>query len=104
MRRLAFLLAILWALLPQPVPAQENFPAEQIKAGGELYAVNCAPCHGARMQDPGSAFNLRKFPPDQKERFINSITRGKNQMPPWGDFFKPKQIDELWAYVMAGER
>ena len=54
--------------------------------------------------DPGAAFNLRKFPPDQKERFANSVTKGKNQMPPWGDFFKPNQIDELWAYVMAGER
>ena len=47
--------------------AQETptFPKEQIAAGAELYAVNCAPCHGARMQDPGAAFNLRKFPPDQ---------------------------------------
>jgi len=22
-------------------------------------------------------------------------------MPPWGDFFKPDQIDALWAYIMA---
>jgi mono/diheme cytochrome c family protein len=56
------------------------------------------------MQDPGAAFNLRKFPPDQRERFVNSVTRGKNQMPPWGDFFKPEQLEALWAYVMAGER
>jgi mono/diheme cytochrome c family protein len=82
----------------------QSFPKEQIAAGSELYAVNCAPCHGARMLDPGAAFNLRKFPPDQRERFVNSITRGKNQMPPWGDFFKPDQLDALWAYIMAGER
>jgi hypothetical protein len=25
-------------------------------------------------------------------------------MPPWGDLFKPDQIDALWAYVIAGER
>lgn len=80
------------------------FPPERIKAGAELFSVNCAPCHGARMLDPGAAFNLRKFPPDQRERFVNSVTRGKNQMPPWGDFFKPEQIEELWAYVIAGER
>src|SRR5258708_8355668 len=55
------------------------------------------------MQDLGAAFNLRKFPPDQRERFVNSVTRGKNQMPPWGDFFKPEQLEALWAYVMAGE-
>src|SRR5499427_2316170 len=75
-----------------------------VPAGAELYAVNCSPCHGARMQEPGAAFNLRKFPPDQRERFVNSVTRGKNQMPPWGDFFKPEQLEALWAYVMAGER
>lgn len=84
--------------------AEETFKPEQIAAGAELYAVNCSPCHGARMLDPGAAFNLRKFPPDQKERFINSVTRGKNTMPPWGDFFKPDQLDQLWAYIMAGER
>jgi mono/diheme cytochrome c family protein len=99
-------MACMLALAGAPATAEEaqNFPKEQIAAGAELYAVNCSPCHGARMQDPGAAFNLRKFPPDQRERFVNSITRGKNQMPPWGDFFKPDQLDALWAYVMAGER
>jgi hypothetical protein len=33
-----------------------------------------------------------------------ALVRGKNQMPPWGDFFKPDQLEALWAYVMAGER
>jgi mono/diheme cytochrome c family protein len=91
-------------LICTPAPAEESFNKEQIAAGGEIYAVNCAPCHGARMLDPGSAFNLRKFPPDQRERFVTAVTRGKSQMPPWGDFFKPDQLEALWAYVMAGER
>ena len=56
------------------------------------------------MQDPQGAFDLRKFPPDQLERFINSIVRGKNQMPAWGDMLSPEQIEALWAYVVAGER
>lgn len=91
--------------LPAGLAAQDQtFPPEQIKAGAEIFAVNCAPCHGVRMVDPSGAFNLRTFPRDQKERFVNSVTRGKNSMPPWGDFFKPDQIDALWAYVMAGER
>jgi mono/diheme cytochrome c family protein len=99
-------IASMLALVGASATAEEgrSFPNEQIAAGAELYAVNCSPCHGARMLDPGAAFNLRKFPPDQRERFVNSITRGKNQMPPWGDFFKPDQLDALWAYVMAGER
>ena len=75
-----------------------------IAAGGEIYAVNCAPCHGGGMQDANPAFDLRKFPADEHARFVNSALNGKNQMPPWGDFFKPDQLEALWAYVMAGER
>ena len=59
----------------------------QIKAGAELYATNCSPCHGVRLDGTEMAFDLRKFPPGQRERFVTSVTRGKNQMPPWGDFF-----------------
>ena len=83
--------------------AADDFRPEQIKAGAEIYAINCAPCHGARMLDPTGAFNLRNFPHDQRARFVNSVTRGKGQMPPWGDFFKPDQLEALWAYVVAGE-
>ncbi|HEY9359444.1 MAG TPA: cytochrome c [Xanthobacteraceae bacterium] len=99
-------LPIILACLVIGIPAAEaqSSSKDQIGTGAELYAVNCSPCHGAHMQDPGAAFNLRKFPPDQHERFINAVSRGKNQMPPWGDFFKPEQLEALWAYVMAGER
>ena len=106
MKRAVLSIAVAFSLLHAPAAAEEvqKFALAQIRAGAELYAVNCAPCHGARMQDPGAAFDLRKFPRDQRERFLASITRGRNQMPPWGDFFKPEQIEALWAYVVAGER
>jgi mono/diheme cytochrome c family protein len=106
MKRIALLISIasMLALTRIPASGQESFSPAQINAGGEIYAVNCAPCQGPRMLDPNSAFNLRKFPADQKERFLNSVTRGKGQMPPWGDFFKPDQLDALWAYIVAGER
>jgi mono/diheme cytochrome c family protein len=106
MKYVLFLIALAFVLVHSPAIAEEaqSFPKEQIAAGAELYAVNCSPCHGARMQDPGTAFNLRKFPPDQHERFVTSVTRGKNQMPPWGDLLKPEQVEALWAYVVAGER
>ena len=106
MKHIALSVTAALCLLSSTAPAEEqqSFPKEQIAAGAELYAINCSPCHGARMQDPGAGFNLRKFPPDQHERFVTSVTRGKNQMPPWGDFFKPDQLDALWAYITAGER
>jgi mono/diheme cytochrome c family protein len=106
MKRGALSVALAAFVMSVPAGAEEaqSFSKDQIATGAELYAVNCSPCHGARMQDPGAAFNLRKFPRDQRERFVNSVTRGKNQMPPWGDFFNPEQLEALWTYVTAGER
>jgi mono/diheme cytochrome c family protein len=87
------------------VAAQDiSFPPERIAVGASLFSRNCSPCHGTRMRDPESAFDLRQFPREQHERFVNSVTRGKNQMPPWGDILKPQDIEALWAYVVAGER
>jgi mono/diheme cytochrome c family protein len=81
----------------------QDFPPERIRAGAAIFSRNCSPCHGTRMQNPESAFDLRKFPPDQHERFVSSVTRGKDQMPPWGDLLNAGEIESLWAYVMAGE-
>ena len=82
----------------------QEFLPDQIKKGAGIFAQNCSPCHGARMADPNAAFDLRRFPQDQKSRFVNSVTKGKNAMPPWGDLFNPDEIDALWAYVIAGEK
>jgi mono/diheme cytochrome c family protein len=81
----------------------EEFPPERVRAGAAIFSRNCSPCHGTRMQNPESAFDLKTFPPGQHERFVNSVTRGKDQMPPWGGLLKPEDIEALWAYVMAGE-
>jgi mono/diheme cytochrome c family protein len=84
--------------------AQEQFPPEKIAQGATMYSQNCAPCHGPHMADPQGAFDLRTFSPDQKSRFLNSVTNGKNSMPPWGGLFSAGEIESLWAYVMAGEK
>ena len=97
---LAMVCAAAWA----QVQPGETFTPAQISTGSGIYAQNCAPCHGPQMKNPEAAFDLRKFPADQKVRFVTSIVKGKNQMPPWGDLFKAEEIDALWAYVMAGEK
>jgi mono/diheme cytochrome c family protein len=95
-------MVVLLAMAALPAVAQQATPSpEQVKAGAELYARNCSPCHGTRMLDPQGAFDLRTFPPDERERFFNSVRRGKNQMPPWGDLLKPEEIEALWAYVLT---
>ena len=83
--------------------APEPFAPEQISKGAAIFAQHCSACHGARMADPQAAFDLRRFPRDQKNRFVTAVTRGKDNMPPWGDLLRPEDIEALWAYVMAGE-
>ena len=82
----------------------ERFAPERIQTGASIYAQNCAPCHGPNMKNPEVPVDLRKFPSDQKSRFLTSVAKGKNQMPPWGDILKGDDIEALWAYVMAGEK
>jgi mono/diheme cytochrome c family protein len=76
----------------------------QIAQGRELYhRMPCVRCHGGNcVQNSGAAFDLRTFPHDDKARFVNSVTNGKNgRMPPWGDVLKPEEIDQLWAYIQS---
>jgi mono/diheme cytochrome c family protein len=98
--------ALTQALICAPAVAQERktFAPEQIRFGAEIFARNCSPCHGPRMQDPEGAFDLRTFPPDQHARFVASVSHGKNQMPPWGGLLTAEEIEALWAYVVAGEQ
>jgi mono/diheme cytochrome c family protein len=59
------------------------------------------------MRDPDveiGAFDLRQFPRDQHDRFVNSVTYGKDIMPSWGNELKPADIEALWAYVCTEER
>jgi len=51
------------------------------------------------MADSGGAPDLHKCRRDQRERFIISVSKGKNAMPPWGDLLKPDEIEALWAYM-----
>lgn len=102
------LLAAILLVFPAASRAQDedikSFSPKQIQAGSEIYARNCAPCHGPRMADPEGAFDLRKFPRDQRTRFVTSVSKGKNSMPPWGGLLTPEDIDNLWAYMVAGEK
>ena len=80
-----------------------QFPPEQIKKGADLFARNCATCHGTRMRNPQGGIDLRTFPHDARARFVDSVTYGKRNMPSWDDVLKPDDVEALWAYVVAGE-
>lgn len=82
----------------------ESFSADDVKKGAAIYSQNCSACHGPRMLDPQGAFDLREFPKNDKTRFVTSVAKGKNQMPPWAGLLAPADIDALWAYVFVGDK
>jgi mono/diheme cytochrome c family protein len=78
--------------------------AETLTAAKSLYGQNCARCHGFNMVNPAPGiFDLRTFPPDDKPRFIASVTNGKGAMPSWKDALSPQQIEMLWTYITAAK-
>jgi mono/diheme cytochrome c family protein len=80
-----------------------SFPPEQIARGAQLFAQNCATCHGTRMRNPQWAIDLHTFPRDAKARFVDSVMYGKRNMPSWDDLLKPEDVEALWAYVATGD-
>lgn len=88
-------------LLPLWIPVcfAQSDPAA-VQRGGRVYADNCSTCHGEDMQNNSTiAFDLRKLKTDEHERFITSVTNGKNAMPSWDGALTPEQMEDVWAYV-----
>jgi mono/diheme cytochrome c family protein len=82
------------------VATPESTLAPSIEAGRRAYTGTCARCHGINLVVTSSAFfDLRTFPKDEKERFLNSVTNGKRQMPAWGGMVKPETLESIWLYI-----
>ena len=96
------LACFVWGAASAQNPPEKVTP-DLIRAGEKNYSLNCAPCHGTRMLEPPTNVDLRKFPRDQRARFINVVSNGRNTMPPWRGALSPEEIEALWAYVSAGE-
>ena len=87
-------------LMPVSVMSSSNTSAEDYEAGEELYDLACANCHGKNLVNPGTtSFNLKDFPKDQEQRFVESVTKGKGFMPALGDVFDSDEIRQIWIYV-----
>lgn len=75
-------------------------PAPSAEAGRRAYTSTCARCHGINLAVGSSAyFDLRTFPKDEKDRFIQSVTNGKRAMPAWGGIVKPETMESIWLYI-----
>jgi|SRR5690348_5667399 len=106
--RLAMTMLVLaMALVASPgaraADAAPGGDAAQVDEGRRIYAQHCSHCHGFNMVSAGNVtFDLREFPRDQKDRFLESVVNGKdNRMPPWGDVLSVDEIEAIWAYVLT---
>jgi mono/diheme cytochrome c family protein len=98
--RVAFCILVTAANLAAALPAAAQ-DKELIAAGAELYQDKCSECHGERLVNPGSSFDLKKLHADERPRFDASVTNGKGQMPAWGGVLGAEQFDQLWAYIRS---
>jgi mono/diheme cytochrome c family protein len=82
-----------------PAAAPPMEAAASVELGRRTYIGMCARCHGINLVTQGIGFDLRKFPPGDRERFNKSVREGVKAMPGFGTAISPAQLDGLWAYI-----
>jgi len=72
-------------------------------AGAVIYTQRCAGCHGQELHNTsgGWSFDLRRLRPDEHDRFVNSVTAGKDNMPSWYGILSDEEMESIWAYIRA---
>lgn len=77
--------------------------ANDAALGREIYQDTCAACHGRDMVSSGLAFDLRKFPLAEFDRFQNAVLNGKPPgMPGWRSQLSAEDVKAIWDYVKTG--
>ena len=95
-----FNIAVIIAITITTIPICFAQDPAKARAGERTYRNYCATCHGDDLVNTSNGtFDLRKLREDERPRFENSVTNGKNQMPPWRGVISPEQMDEIWNYI-----
>jgi mono/diheme cytochrome c family protein len=100
MRLFMFLLIGLLASHPFAALATDT---SLVDKGASLYALRCEGCHGEGLRNTsgGWSFDLRRLRPDEHDRFVESVTTGKDNMPSWYGVLKADEIEAIWSYIRA---
>jgi mono/diheme cytochrome c family protein len=71
--------------------------------GAAIYALRCESCHGEGLRNVsgGWSFDLRRLREDEHDRFVGSVTAGKDNMPSWYGILDMDEIEAIWAYIRA---
>ena len=91
-----------WSLAAGAFALAASAVASDYEAGRQQYQRTCAQCHGRNLVNSGvTVYDLRKFPPDQRERFLQALHHGKGNMPSFRDALDEQQMRSLWTYVRS---
>ncbi|MDH3425078.1 MAG: cytochrome c [Acidimicrobiia bacterium] len=77
--------------------------AASVAAGGDVFAANCAVCHGADLSG-GSGPNLitsELSHPDSD--FVDAITNGKDEMPAFDLTLSAEEIAQVVDFVRSAQ-
>ncbi|NIJ38403.1 quinohemoprotein ethanol dehydrogenase [Sphingopyxis panaciterrae] len=84
-----------------PAPAKFRGTTAQVARGGQLFAENCARCHGDSTGSGGYP-NLWKMPPETHEAFNNIVLDGAFAyagMAAFGDILSKEDVRDIHAYL-----
>jgi cytochrome c551 len=71
------------------------------EAGSEVFATNCAVCHGATGHGGSGGPDLRTMPLAQTDAgVIKQVTNGGGGMPPFKGQLSEEEIEDVAAYVV----
>jgi quinohemoprotein ethanol dehydrogenase len=70
-----------------------------VDQGKEIYTTTCVVCHGETGKG-GSHGGAPLTHTLTQESVVNVVTRGRNDMPPFGSALPPDQLQDLTAYVL----
>jgi mono/diheme cytochrome c family protein len=101
--RLIGLFSVSASLISVLVPRRSAAQAFQAEKGAVIYAQRCSPCHGEDLNNVsgGWSFDLRRLHSDEHDRFVDSVTSGKDNMPSWYGILTAEEIEAIWAYIRA---
>jgi len=102
LRRICPLFLVVGLLCTKGFGASAADPS-RVEQGAVLYAQRCSGCHGENLRNlsGGWSFDLRRLRPDEHDRFVDSVTTGKDNMPSWYGILKIDEIEAIWAYIRA---
>jgi len=84
---------------PRPVSVPEGRAAD-LTHGRELYSQTCVACHGGDGTGGVHGAPLKTTQLSLAE-IMSTVSNGRDQMPAFGQAYKPEELHDVAAYILA---